>query len=257
MKIKAFTLLVLALTTAFIFSSCYKKRVKGDQNIVEKEIPITDYNKIQLSISGNLTYEQKTDSEPYLLIKTDENIFSLLSITTSDSTLVIESEKNIKPSEFSIVTNSKRLMEIALEGSTKIDLKGKLISDSMRLKIAGSGTIKTDSLICKFLDIKIGGSGDIRLKGVASNAKFAIAGSGDIRAYELQADTVTCKIAGSGDIQVTAHRLLDINIAGSGDVKYKGEPKVSQSIAGSGKIKQVDSGENNVIIGISEEKNKK
>jgi hypothetical protein len=47
-----------------------------------------------------------------------------------------------------------------------------------------------------------------------------VAGSGDIRADGLAADAVEVRIAGSGDVKVQADKTLQVNIAGSGDVVY-------------------------------------
>lgn len=129
--------------------------------------------------------------------------------------------------------------------SKKWSSKGVAVYVSMpnvkSLSIGGSGTILVEESFKNLgdLDLSIGGSGEIDMKGSAKMVKLSIAGSGEIDAAGLDASTCEVSIAGSGEVYIGKIQALDVSIAGSGEVKYKGEPTIKKSIAGSGEISRM------------------
>ncbi|MFT3992907.1 MAG: head GIN domain-containing protein [Dysgonomonas sp.] len=221
--------------------SCSINQTPGNKIITNNEIQISDYSTLSIAGSGNLIYEQRTDTAAYLRIEIDENLFPLLDIKSNNNSLSIEpkSEYNIAPTKFNIYTNSSTLAVLKVAGANEILLKGKLNTESLSIALAGSSHLKIDSIACKTLNMNIAGSGEVDLAGTATEAKYKGAGSSKIRAYNLLSDSVTCKIAGSGKMQIYAEKWLNIDIAGSGDITYRGNAEVTQSIAGSGKITKI------------------
>ena len=68
---------------------------------------------------------------------------------------------------------------------------------------------------------------------------ISISGSGNIDALDLASQVAEIRISGSGSIRVNVQQNLDVRISGSGSVKYRGQPQISQSISGSGSVKSV------------------
>ncbi|MDR1368584.1 MAG: DUF2807 domain-containing protein [Dysgonamonadaceae bacterium] len=236
---------IVVFFTILSFQSCIidMHGVRGNGNIVSKEIAISDYTEIDAGGVAEIIYEQQTVKSPYLQVNVDENIFPLLDIRVENNKLIIKSKDNgnIQPSRFKIYTNSVNIERIKLAGSGEVHLKGEVNSRNMKIDLAGSGDIIADSLYCEQFDMSVAGSGTARLKGACNNSRFAIAGSGDIKGYNFSVQDLDCKIAGSGDIQITVGRSLNANVAGSGDLKYYGSPEiVNTKIAGSGEIKKMN-----------------
>lgn len=240
MKTTIYTLAIALILVSF--HSCNFRSIRGNGNIVNNEIAISDYDAIKFSGGATLIYEQKADTTPYLRIEIDENLFPLLEVDTKDNTLIIKKKDktNISPTKYEIYTNSKELNSISASGSIKAHIKGKLTGDKFTFNVSGSGGIKCDSLIVNSITSRVSGSGDINLTGKTGTMDNAISGSGKVIASEMHADTVYCTVSGSGNFQVYAEEYLKVNVSGSGNVKYKGDPKIDQSISGSGKVVRMD-----------------
>lgn len=252
MKVKTFNSIILVMLVLIGCQSCLQKKVKGNGTVTENIVPIADYTSIEIDGEATLFYEQK-DTIPYLRIEVDENIFPLLSIeVNSDGRLKIENTEShkLRPTVFNIYTNSRGISSMEFNGSSKTTLKGKVTTSSLKVEIAGSGTLTADSLICDVLEVEIAGSGNINLTGKATRVSFDVSGSGKVEALNFIANNVSCDVAGSGKIAVTALEVLDIDIAGSGNVQYKGSPTINQSITGSGKITKLDTDDTNITIGV-------
>lgn len=220
------------------FEACNFKSIRGDGNVTSNEISISDYDVIDFSGGAELTYEQKSDTTPYLRIEIDENLFPLLEIKSENGTLSIKKQDKVSlsPTKYAIYTNSKELKEISASGSIKAHVKGKLVSDDFKFKVSGSGNILCDSLLAHYVTFRVSGSGDITLTGKAASVDCAISGSGKVKAAEMLSDTVYCSVSGSGNFNVHAEKYLKVSVSGSGNVHYKGDPQIDQSISGSGKV---------------------
>lgn len=227
--------------SVLIFQSCSFNTIKGNGNITENEVNISDYKELNFSGSTTLIYEQKTDAAPYLRIETDENIYPLLTIDSSNETLSIKSKQNISPTKFIVYTNSTSLEGLNASGSVKAQVNGKLETTNLEFTLSGSGNLTIDTLLCQSLKSKISGSADITINGgKVSLIKSSISGSGKVNTVNVEADSVYCKVSGSGDFIVWAEKFLDVSVSGSGGVQYKGNPEIDKSISGSGKVKQIN-----------------
>jgi hypothetical protein len=256
---------VFVLCCVLSFKSCgvsiSSNNIKGNGQVVTKEIAVNNYSKISLQIPGDVFYEQKPNAAPYFRIEIDENLTDKLDIHVTNNALVIETENrrdNINPTKCHIYTNSALLSAIYVAGSGSVQTKDNLHSDRFVVKVAGSGNavinqltcnkleadvagsgdIEANRLDCENLSVNIAGSGDVELQGKAGNATIAIAGSGDVKAYNLLVREMKCSIAGSGDIEANVVEKMNVSVAGSGDVKYKGNPVVKKSVAGSGSVER-------------------
>lgn len=252
------------------FTGCMPMRtIEGDGNVITKKIEITDYSK--LSVSGGKIVVNYTQSatEPELTVVTDQNIFDIYTFEVKDNQLKIKPKGKykkmyrIKPTEFTITTNSTTIEKVDLAGSStlnvispltdladlEIDIAGsgkanfpeRVEAEKFKTNIAGSGTVNTVEIICGSFEGDIAGSGTLISGGKAEKVTISIAGSGEVKAFALQAKELSTSIAGSGDIEISVTDKIDVDIAGSGKIRYKGNPtEIKKSIAGSGSIKRVE-----------------
>lgn len=227
------------------FQSCIinggGKSVVGNKAITQNKVAISDYKKIDFQGgNANIIYEQKTDAAPYLLIEIDENLFPLLTVNTKNGVLYIDHEENIRPTKYNIYTNSTGLENMGLSGSGKVHLKGAINTESLQIKLSGSGKVTGDNITANSVTSKVAGSGDVYLKGKANKIESSISGSGDFNALDMPVDEAVCSVSGSGSFSVHANNYLKIRISGSGRVKYKGHPQIDQSISGSGRLSNIN-----------------
>ena len=267
MKTKlSFLLLAVAL---FLLNGCIPIQiVQGNGNVITREISITDYNILEVGAGSLEMHYEQSDEAPYLQVRVDENIYDMYEFLVMDGNkLVIRPKKeyrsnhNFKPTEFSIVTNSRELQKAAIAGSCKFYVNSPLTTDELKLEMAGSGmallrdtvqvrdmninmagsaSMQFIALYCEEFDADIAGSGDIKVAGSAHEAEFDIAGSGRVSAFDFQTKRVSASIAGSGDVDISVSEHIELKVAGSGHIRYKGDPTVSSKIAGSGKAEKVN-----------------
>lgn len=261
--------LILLLSLCLSIVGCVPMRtIKGDGNVVTEKIEIKDYDSFA-SYGGKMevNYSQSTD-QPELTITTDKNILDIYLFEMEGSRLVIKPQKKyrrsyrIRPTVFTVVTNSGKIKEFDLSGETHLNIKTPILTEKLKLSIAGSGhanlperveaqeietdlagsgTIDAAAIFCQKYDGDIAGSGTLLLGGEAENVKLSIAGSGDVKAFNLNAKALTTSIAGRGDVEMSVSEKIKVDIAGKGSVRYKGNPTdVSKSIAGSGSLEKVD-----------------
>jgi Putative auto-transporter adhesin, head GIN domain len=239
---------LLLASLAILFSSmqvsCHIMSVKGNGNVITKEIAISDYQKLVVE-GGNieLTYTQSEEA-PYLQIETDENILDILKTSVNGDELKIRplnKRTAIEPTRFVIKTNSKNLKDLKMAGSGEGRIEGLLKSNELELGIAGSGSLSADSLDVYDLECDIAGSGEMILAGKAEKTTIKSAGSCNVRAFDLTTERLECKMAGSNNVDITVNKEISAKIAGSGELKYKGNPKdVHSSTAGSGSVTRVE-----------------
>lgn len=224
------------LLIAYTLQSCSFNTIRGNGTIIEKEISINDYCKIEFSGGASLIYEQKTNEAPYFKVEIDENLYPLLIIESNNGKLSIRNKENINPTKYIIYTNSTTLEKLGVSGSIKAHLKNKLVTNEMNVQASGSVNVQADDLECNMFKSTISGSGDITLAGKANQLHCTVSGSGKLKALPMIADSVYCKVSGSGNFVVHAAEYLNVSISGSGKVIYQGDPRIDQSISGSGKV---------------------
>lgn len=241
---KSYTFILAFTLMAGFLCSCHTSNVSGDGHVVIREIPIGDYDKMQIEGENiDLKYTQ-SDGTPYLKIETDQNILDILDINSSSQELVIRPKNKhtgIRPTRFVVVTNSTALKALAMAGEGSCDLGKGLSGGKLGIKFAGGGAIKADSIAIDSVDCEIAGSGTVCLSGKTEKIDIKSAGSSEIKAFGLETDRLNCKIAGSAHIEISANEAISAQIAGSGTIRYKGNPNIREkSIVGIGSITKVD-----------------
>ena len=77
---KSYSFILVFILMAGLLCSCHINKVSGDGNVVSKEIPIKDYDEIQIE-GENIDFKyMQSDDAPYLKVETDQNIMDLLDI---------------------------------------------------------------------------------------------------------------------------------------------------------------------------------
>lgn len=135
-----------------------------------------------------------------------------------------------------VYVSVRDINEIALTGSGDVFFKEGIRTNSLKLRLTGSGDLY-GRVDVRNLQSSIVGSGDIKISGRAENSSVEVAGSGDFTGNNLITVSTAVKVRGSGDAVVNANQQLDASVAGSGDVRYSGNVKqVNTSKSGSGDI---------------------
>ncbi len=237
-------ILCLLALLAITCSSCNWmafRRIRGNGIISTENRNITRAENIKLAGS----YDVEITQGPVTSVKVvaDENIIPYILTQQEGGYLVIKSRNHYSFSTehaIKIYITTSKLEKLHLAGSGNIIGKNKFTGgNKLELKIAGSGDIKMEANTPD-IEADIAGSGSITLSGETKDERIKISGVGDFIGDQLKAENATVKIAGSGNVKVFAEMNLDISIAGVGSVYYKGSANVKQHIAGSGEVKKIE-----------------
>lgn len=236
-SVKLMIPVLLILVTSF--TSCKKhlfNSIKGKGETVTETRNLSGFNKISLSIDGDLSYVQ--DSVYFVEISAQQNVLNVITTEIDGGRLKIGSSKWIrKHNGIKIIVHSPDMREMDLSGSGNIESSSDILTTNLELNVSGSGNITLASVHTDEFEVKISGSGNITVSGGAvTNQKATISGSGDVEMDDLTANNSDAKISGSGSISVWVLDQLKATISGSGNIRYKGNPIVNANISGSGSV---------------------
>jgi hypothetical protein len=236
----------LLITVVFVsLTSCRfagGKRIKGNGNVVTKEINRGDFDKVEQKGSFDIYLSNAPTAS--VKIEAEENLIEYIETYVDNNTLVIRTKKGIslRPGrDIKIFISAPHLTDIQSSGSGDI-ISQSLLSDTTKMSfgIRGSANIQVE-VNAPEIDAEISGSGDMELKGTTRKFSAEVNGSGNIKALDLKSEDTDIEIKGSGDADVFASSSLNVNVRGSGDVRYKGNAqKVTNDIKGSGSVSKTD-----------------
>jgi hypothetical protein len=138
--------------------------------------------------------------------------------------------------KIAVYVTAKDLNSIGLTGSGDVFFKEGIHTNTLRLRVSGSGDM-SGRVDVKTLETSISGSGDVKLSGRADNSTVSVGGSGDYSGRNLVTINTSVRVSGSGDASINASNSVNASVSGSGDIRYTGGAKtVSSSKSGSGDI---------------------
>ena len=195
------------------------------------------FSSISISIAAKIFIEQGDIYK--VVVDADESTLEKILVEYNSDELHISSKPASRINSPVVITiTTPTLDAISLAGSGEVFIEKTFETSSMKLEIAGSGSMSLNDLKTEKLSASIAGFGDLLLSGGGSNsyADISIAGSGKVDALDFKAAKADVEIAGSGDCKLFVAENLNVSIAGSGTVYYKGKPVLESESVGSGKV---------------------
>lgn len=177
----------------------------------------------------------------HIEIEGHSNLAELLTTEVQDGVWTIAMEDCFRSKgPFVVHLTTPTLDAITIQGSGDVQSMGPLQAETLELRIQGSGDMRLE-VAAERVKATVQGSGDVFLSGSTTSFETRVQGSGDVRAGEFAAQDVKASVMGSGDIALQCGGILDASIMGSGDITYRGTPTgVLQNIKGSGSIRAVE-----------------
>lgn len=188
--------------------------------IVKRTLDLPAIEAIGLGLNGTLYLKQGSRQE--VVIEAQESLLDKINTSVQDGSWTIEF-KGLQLSKYQPI-----VVYITL-------------ADIRSIAVGGSGKVIAEKAfqLDQPLEISIGGSGLVQMKGTAPKAEISIAGSGKVEAEDFEVEKCEVSIAGSGKTYIHVNSQLEVSVAGSGKVFYKGNPQTESSIAGSGKVEKM------------------
>jgi hypothetical protein len=226
--------IALGILIASLFSSCTTSIKRSNEEFIDKDIEVDNFNRIKLEGAYNVTIEQ--GAKPGLKINAPENLQKNLKAYTENNLLRISTEiKNLTPEEIRLYITVDSLEEIDLEGGILLNSIGTLKVSSLTLIMKGGASINLD-VDTETLFSRTEGGANMEFTGKTNKFTAISEGAGNIEADKLEAKTVTCRVAGVGNASVYATENLDATVEGLGKISYRGNPSVNKKVNGIGVI---------------------
>ncbi len=140
-------------------------------------------------------------------------------------TLQIELSRSFqKGTKVEIYLTYKEVREINVASAGKVSVQDTLVGDKVVLNVITSGELDSE-LKLKTIDVKVGQSGIIRLKGKVGSMDAKVTTGGILSAFDLLSDSTYVKVSSTGIAKVFVNSLLDADLKTGGNLSYTGKPK--------------------------------
>jgi len=233
---KKINTILVSLLIFLIFSGC--DCITGEGPVISEFRDVESFTGIDLSVSAKVIIEKGLNGQ--CRVEAQQNILDILETEVTHGILQIKLDQPCisRHDEIKIFFSMSEVSQINISGSGEILGSNALHADNLEMKISGSGDIKL-MVDADQIYSKISGSGTIHLAGKANRHEINISGSGDVRALEMPVKSCKLKISGSGDCELHAVEKLYIKISGSGNAYYRGNPEVESRVSGSGVVRTI------------------
>jgi hypothetical protein len=228
-------LLTIVLVQCNLISQDWRGTIKGEGEVVKKEISLDAFEAVGLSFNGNVVLTQGSPQK--VVVEAQANIIDNIKREVRGGSWSIGYKENVREAKpVTVYITMPTLKGAAVAGSGNISSTSKFTGlKDLDLDVSGSGNIEL-SFEAQSADVAISGSGGAELDGMTQSLDIAISGSGNVHATKLKASNCEVSIAGSGDAEVFVNGDLKAAISGSGDVHYTGNANVTAKVAGSGEV---------------------
>ena len=232
---------VIAIMAILVFAnSCLIGGVKGDGNVVKKQIEITsDFTSIsvQQGIKVFLTQADVVNMEAEM----DENILELLDIVVKNNKLSISFKENVgKVTRRYIYLSCPTLTTLDVSSGAEVNSVNQFASVDLDLS-ASSGSDLDLSVSSQNIKIDASSGADVDIKGVCNNLSASASSGSDIEADKLICKIVVASASSGSDIEVYASESIQASASSGADIECKGKPKnvnINKSSGGSVDIRE-------------------
>ncbi|NHA06944.1 DUF2807 domain-containing protein [Mucilaginibacter sp. HC2] len=198
--------------------------IKGNGNIVSKEIPVSSFIRLHLASKGLI--ELVPSDEEKVLIETDENLLDYFEAVNSGRTLYISSEAKFRRPSFTrcnikVYLRHIDTLYIRCDGGDVNCSQAITLNNPLEIKIQSMGNT-TLNIYASAIKVLNQCAGNVTLKGKCGTLTIKNQSEGNLFALEMVADDLIIKNMAEGNVELYANRSISIAHWGQGDVHYAG-----------------------------------
>lgn len=196
-----------------------------------------------LYLSGSVDIEFIQSDDQFIIVMSDtQDGLDSIEVNKRQSILDITQKSNYNVTISTNIVNrwfGKTVYSnntiISQSSNTKVVIALKTLP---KVELSGSCSLLSDNIYQDKIDLKVSGSGDIKLSGKVIESNLKVSGSGDINIKKLESNSIFAKVSGSGNIKCYANLSAIAKVSGSGNITIYGNPTNRDiSKSGSGNIK--------------------
>jgi hypothetical protein len=209
------------------------------QEVKKEEIQLPAFTAVDFGIAADVQLRQ--GSEQKLVIEGESDLLDEIEALVSGKSLKIKYKRTVfgsRQNNVVIYITMPVIDGLTISGSTRLEAKTPVKTETISFVISGSGAIKIPDFQAREVKTRISGSGSIEVGGdiPVRFSDVSISGSGSYNASGLQTENASISISGSGTCRVHVTDELEGRVSGSGVIYYNGRPVVNARVSGSGKI---------------------
>ena len=249
-------MMALFALIAFCVMPIEAKKVKGNGDIITKEISVRDYSAIKVgstamgysdswfslfSRGGNPSYVfgYTQGESASLRITIDENLYPYINVQVKNEELSISTENGtqLSPTRFKIEGTSKKLEKIQMSGCMDFVLRSALSGDDLEIIATRGSDVKMEKPVnVSNCIIEATSGSDIIINDLTTRIIRGASGGSDIKAYDLILNQLECSASGGSDIYTHVTDYIKASASGGSDVHYKGSARSDTSTSGGSDI---------------------
>ena len=229
--------LIIALV---ILAGCSQIPITGSGNVVTQEVPITGFDKVDISYSFDVKLSQGESFS--VVIRADDNLVEHLQVVKQGSTLKIGLKPNspdIRSATLQAEITMPELTGLDLSGSSQVTITGFKSAQALVVDASGASHLQGD-IEADTVSFNLGGSSEVILTGSAQNLIMEeAAGSSDVDLTDFAVVDASIKAGGKSQVTVNVSGRLDAEASSASHVYYLGSPTLGKmDTSGSSSIEQ-------------------
>ncbi len=202
------TLCSLLMLSGSIVTSCSAKTIKGSDNIIKREIKVSDFDEVSVSTGVRVVYT--TGSTAKATIQAPDNLMEYVSISNDGKELNVTMKRHRGNISFNgnfcvtVYISSKALHEVETSSGSSFTATGLNVTGDLELSSSSGSSIKLENVnVTNDLDLDSSSGSTITIKG-AKAAKIDIDASS---ASSVNVSDLTATVV-SGDTSSAAQLTL-------------------------------------------------
>jgi Putative auto-transporter adhesin, head GIN domain len=198
--------------------------VKGNGNIVSREIKVSSF--IRLHLSGKGTIELHQSGEEKVIVETDENLQEYFEIINSGRTLYISAEAKFRRPVYTkcrikVFLRQIDTLYIRNEKADVVCADEISLSQPIEIKVQTIGDADLN-IVAPAIRILSQSVGNVVVKGRCGRVDIKNQSEGNFNSMALMADELTIKNMAEGNVEVFANKAIAISHYGEGYIHYAG-----------------------------------
>ena len=242
---KTRTIILMLLSTAFIFTSCCKMGedyVTPSAEVTEQEKLFTNFTELDVSDAFKV-YVTFSEGEESVRIEANKNLHSHIQVSQYNNRLNIKLD-NVRIRNGSATLNvyitMQQLREVVAAGATHVKIQNPLIGDDLHMQLTGASSLE-GNLQLQNLYTTIDGASNINISGSSGTFNLIAEGASNMESYDFETLSFTGDLEGACNARLRIQESINIRAKGASNLYYKGDAVVrSQNLTGASHIYKMD-----------------
>ncbi len=214
----------------------------GNGNVVSNNRKITEsFDTIESKTGITVILEQAPIHE--VIVKTDENLQSILKTEVKQGVLEIYFDKNnISSDEKTVYVKMPNISKIRASSGSLVESSTSLKAENLELKTS-SGSEMELKLNVKNLNCESSSGSEINATGKAQNVVTNSSSGSTINLKDLEMKMASCKSSSGSSTKINPSEILNADVSSGASIKYYSNPRqvtVDESSGGSVSNKSIN-----------------